>query len=659
MHTGQDGLAERTEARLDLEAPRQRAQEGAEPCCAGALPRAQKGARDLVCGSVFSDKSRFVRRRCCRSQIFCLSRTAGLHRDSSSYEISGGSGSDGSCSISGSERDGSPADSPSPSDQSFLEEQCTTADTTRNGSLSSDVSVGSFAELADHTMLPPSTAFISGSVVGPAPFDVPSPLSILKAAGLVGQSPSPLSPSYATMHIFDNHPLVMSNLGTGDAPLSAVSSSDFDWSPSISIPAAETSQLGSNPAMTSSIAEEIGTVIAEAGPSRELICVRPSPPAAKSTEEPTAEEQEANRMAEANAGHRAFMQLLAADLTMPAGETPPTIEDLPSSFSVNSAFSASFADAFSQRTRLGRNDWIDWIPKPDPLADQKIEIPTYGLKHVFLRNSRRLGFGDCHTRRFFTRSPIAVMWAKRLDDSGTSAYVDALAPEHSKKHKASGVSPLGPSFITAVPEQAVCPHETEVKDPNAEWNEEITDWKAHWNRIPSNMHPTDRKSLKTGCMPIRLRDTGTDRHTFGLRAVQLTIPHNIFVDTCIPWPRVRDRLLAALVGGHIDPFSFKKETFFPSGLAGEASPQIIIHGNDFFDPEAWEIKPQWCKRYSFLIDAEVLRRTNWWRRMRGEEPIVLDSIKEPHDMPIIPLGSILPGQDRGAMPSQSGYLRAR
>ncbi|PWY99421.1 hypothetical protein BCV70DRAFT_162459 [Testicularia cyperi] len=44
---------------------------------------------------------------------------------------------------------------------------------------------------------------------------------------------------------------------------------------------------------------------------------------------------------------------------------------------------------------------------------------------------------------------------------------------------------------------------------------------------------------------------------------------------------------------------------------------------DVFDPECFEFKESFFRKYPYMVDGQIIRSTNRWRRARGEEPIRL------------------------------------
>ncbi|KAJ4202241.1 hypothetical protein NW767_006200 [Fusarium falciforme] len=96
--------------------------------------------------------------------------------------------------------------------------------------------------------------------------------------------------------------------------------------------------------------------------------------------------------------------------------------------------------------------------------------------------------------------------------------------------------------------------------------------------------------------------------------LQKTIPHPPFVDV-IPFPGVRDRLLRSLAVIDLEKLTID--------LTGEA---FKVWGSVPWDGTSWEVSEEFAKKWWFLIDGELLRATNFWRRQRLEPSISASDI---------------------------------
>ncbi|UPL01226.1 hypothetical protein LCI18_012160 [Fusarium solani-melongenae] len=96
--------------------------------------------------------------------------------------------------------------------------------------------------------------------------------------------------------------------------------------------------------------------------------------------------------------------------------------------------------------------------------------------------------------------------------------------------------------------------------------------------------------------------------------LQKTIPHPPFVDV-IPFPGVRDRLLRSLAVIDLEKLTID--------LTGGA---FKVWGSVPWDGASWEVSGEFAKKWWFLIDGELLRATNFWRRQRLEPSISASDI---------------------------------
>lgn len=117
--------------------------------------------------------------------------------------------------------------------------------------------------------------------------------------------------------------------------------------------------------------------------------------------------------------------------------------------------------------------------------------------------------------------------------------------------------------------------------------------RLHWDKVPENMYPT---------------------------RLQLSMQHHPMVDVSFPWPLVRDRFLLSTSNGSLDEAEFCADLLQHPYTTGQSQP-FIIWGNDPMDIENWELSESFAKKYHFLFDEEIIRRTNWWRKKRDLAPI--------------------------------------
>lgn len=90
---------------------------------------------------------------------------------------------------------------------------------------------------------------------------------------------------------------------------------------------------------------------------------------------------------------------------------------------------------------------------------------------------------------------------------------------------------------------------------------------------------------------------------------QRTIPHPSFVDI-IPFPNFRDRILNSLHGIRLEVLA--------QDLVRDA---FRIWGRDSWDATGWEVSEEFANTWLFLIDDELFRVTNFWRKQKLKPPL--------------------------------------
>ncbi|EEA19245.1 hypothetical protein TMatcc_010199 [Talaromyces marneffei ATCC 18224] len=108
--------------------------------------------------------------------------------------------------------------------------------------------------------------------------------------------------------------------------------------------------------------------------------------------------------------------------------------------------------------------------------------------------------------------------------------------------------------------------------------------------------------------------------------LQQTIPHEDWVDI-IPHPRWRDNVLLAL--GTFDEDELWSDTIgglFEGFPQSEIERRGVIVWSPPWDICGWEITEGFWKKWGFLMKGceDILDVTNYWRRQRGEEPLVFE-----------------------------------
>lgn len=90
---------------------------------------------------------------------------------------------------------------------------------------------------------------------------------------------------------------------------------------------------------------------------------------------------------------------------------------------------------------------------------------------------------------------------------------------------------------------------------------------------------------------------------------QQMVPHKPYVDM-LPWSSLRDRILNSL--------TTINELEFVLDMA-----DFKVWGSTPWDPMAWEVGPEFARKWWFLMDDGIMHATNFWRAQRGEEALVL------------------------------------
>jgi hypothetical protein len=48
---------------------------------------------------------------------------------------------------------------------------------------------------------------------------------------------------------------------------------------------------------------------------------------------------------------------------------------------------------------------------------------------------------------------------------------------------------------------------------------------------------------------------------------------------------------------------------------------MAVWGDVAWDPLGWEVSEDFTQKWWFLLDEEVIRASNFWRRQRGDKPL--------------------------------------
>ncbi|CEH13279.1 Protein of unknown function DUF3425 [Ceraceosorus bombacis] len=135
--------------------------------------------------------------------------------------------------------------------------------------------------------------------------------------------------------------------------------------------------------------------------------------------------------------------------------------------------------------------------------------------------------------------------------------------------------------------------------------------KNMWIDLPSALTREEEKfRLK------RLEETANLHPT----ELQLKTRHPSMVDV-LPWPELRDALIALTMSNLVPYASLKGDLLGRPWQCTGSGHTFCIHGDDPGDEEAWEMSASFARKYRPVLPAKLLKRTNWWRRMRGEPNI--------------------------------------
>ncbi|KAL4922058.1 hypothetical protein BDW62DRAFT_76872 [Aspergillus aurantiobrunneus] len=101
--------------------------------------------------------------------------------------------------------------------------------------------------------------------------------------------------------------------------------------------------------------------------------------------------------------------------------------------------------------------------------------------------------------------------------------------------------------------------------------------------------------------------------------IQRTMPHHPWLDF-FPFPRMRDIVIAAAHLFDDDELCHDLMAFWDTRNTGAT---LVVWGQSW-DPRNWEVSESFAAKWGWLLrgSPELLVSTNYWRRRRGEEPLV-------------------------------------
>ncbi|KAL2061265.1 hypothetical protein VTL71DRAFT_7538 [Oculimacula yallundae] len=106
-------------------------------------------------------------------------------------------------------------------------------------------------------------------------------------------------------------------------------------------------------------------------------------------------------------------------------------------------------------------------------------------------------------------------------------------------------------------------------------------------------------------------------------ALQICIPHHPWIDL-FPFPALRDTML--LQGEDFDEddlcYDLVEICHAPSERSG------LIVWADAWNPESWEMTEEFARKWGWMLRGceDLMRSTNFWRRQRGEEDLIVETL---------------------------------
>lgn len=107
--------------------------------------------------------------------------------------------------------------------------------------------------------------------------------------------------------------------------------------------------------------------------------------------------------------------------------------------------------------------------------------------------------------------------------------------------------------------------------------------------------------------PFRPTDPAFESCSLMPTLLQLKTWHHPYVDL-LPSPSFRDNILVASLDE-----SQEEQLCYDMHLSG-----LTIWGSQPWDPMGWEVSQEFADRWSWLMDSDTIRYSNFWRASRGE-----------------------------------------
>lgn len=190
-----------------------------------------------------------------------------------------------------------------------------------------------------------------------------------------------------------------------------------------------------------------------------------------------------------------------------------------------------------------------------PVQSSQICLPKFHLAQALSENAERMGIPNNVLTDYWSISTIQQGWESNVKEEQTQMFI--------------------PTNIN-VKRSKTC---LTVEDYQS-----ISNWK--FDRIPSNMLPTP---------------------------AQLSIEHHPYIDCVFPWASMRSKILL-LMETIFTEEELCQETLTSHERYGE--PAFTVWGDDPMDENSWEVSQSFASNWWFLLDRQIIKRTNWWRRQQ-------------------------------------------
>ncbi|PWN31514.1 uncharacterized protein FA14DRAFT_88208 [Meira miltonrushii] len=192
------------------------------------------------------------------------------------------------------------------------------------------------------------------------------------------------------------------------------------------------------------------------------------------------------------------------------------------------------------------------------IQSSQICLPKFQLAQALSKNAERMGIPDSVLTNYWSISTIQQGWESSPKKDQTQIVSNFIPANINIKHSKTCLT---------------------VED-----HQSISNWK--FDRIPQNMLPTP---------------------------AQLSIEHHPYIDCVFPWASMRSKILL-LMESIFTEEQLCQETLTSHERYGE--PAFTVWGDDPMDESSWEVSQSFATNWWFLLDRQIINRTNWWRRQQ-------------------------------------------